>query len=89
MIPFFQYATESNIDMGIKTPFKATAPYIDYNNSNFDFVGNINLTFDTQGITNQQTVGVGSGNLSTSGHNGGVIFSTQYNLDALLPPPSA
>ena len=54
MIPFFQYATESNIDMGIKTPLRATAPYIDYNNSNFDFVGNINLTFDTQGIVSQQ-----------------------------------
>jgi hypothetical protein len=39
--------------MYIKAPLRATAPYIDYNNSNFDFVGNINLTFDTQGIASQ------------------------------------
>ena len=66
MIPFFQYATESNIDIRIKTPLKATAPYIDYNNSNFDFIGNINLTFDSKGIlsqqvtSNQSSVSIGS-----------------------------
>ena len=66
MIPFFQYATESSIDMRIKTPLKAIAPYIDYNNANFDFIGNINLTFDSQGIlsqqvtSNQSSVSIGS-----------------------------
>jgi len=69
MIPFFQYATESHIDMDIKTPLRATAPYIDYNNSNFDFVGNINLTFDTQDITSQQP-SIQSGNISVNTSGG-------------------
>jgi hypothetical protein len=54
MVPFFQYATATSIYEGIKIPLKATAPYIDYTDSNFDFIGNVNLNFDTQGIVQQQ-----------------------------------
>jgi hypothetical protein len=54
MIPFFQYADSTMIDYNIKTPFYAKAPYIDYTDSNFNFIGNINLTFDIKDIIDQQ-----------------------------------
>lgn len=60
-IPFFKYAEESDVDFRIKTPYFATAPFIDYTNTNFDFVGNVNLTFDSEGISSQ---GIQSTNVS-------------------------
>ena len=50
MIPFFVYATESGIDTNIKTTLSAIAPYIDYGDSSFNFVGNITLTIDSSGV---------------------------------------
>ena len=55
MIPFFQYATSSGIDMNIKTPYQGVAPYIDYNNPNFDFIGNVQLTVDSQGVVKRNS----------------------------------
>jgi hypothetical protein len=49
MIPFFQYATQSQIDDDIKTPYKATAPFIDYKNSNFNFIGSVSISVDSSG----------------------------------------
>lgn len=49
MIPFFQYATQSLIDDDIKSPYRATAPFIDYTNSNFNFISNISINIDTVG----------------------------------------
>lgn len=50
MVPFFKYADSTQIDTSVKAPYYATAPKIDYNNTNFDFIGNINLTIDVQNI---------------------------------------
>lgn len=50
MIPFFKYADSNQIDTSVQAPYYATAPRIDYNNANFDFIGNINLTIDVQNI---------------------------------------
>lgn len=52
MIPFFQYATESHIDNNVKSPFRATAPFIDYKDNQFNFIGNITLTIDSAGNYN-------------------------------------
>ena len=56
MIPFFQYATESNIDQTIYYPYTAVAPYIDYSNSSYNYVGNIVLTIDVNTIGNSGSV---------------------------------
>ena len=56
MIPFFQYATESNIDKAIYYPYTAVAPYIDYSNSSYNYVGNIVLTIDVNTIGNSGSV---------------------------------
>ncbi len=54
MIPFFNYfGNESLIDKAIKTPWFAVAPFIDYSNSEFDFLGNVNLTIDSELVNNQ------------------------------------
>ncbi len=80
-IPFFKYAEESDIDFRVKTPYFATAPFIDYSNSNFDFIGNVNLTFDSQGIASQgiQTTGVVVN--SNSSYNGGFTINNDYVND--------
>ena len=44
MIPFFRYATESRINQAILAPFNAVAPFIDYTNSDFSLIDNINIT---------------------------------------------
>jgi hypothetical protein len=49
MIPFFQYATQSQIDDNIKTPYKGRAPFIDYKNSNFNFIGSVSISLDSSG----------------------------------------
>jgi hypothetical protein len=46
MIPFFQYYTQSNIDLTIKSPYRATAPFIDYTKSTFNFVDNVSVTVE-------------------------------------------
>jgi hypothetical protein len=49
MIPFFSYTggTTSYIDRDIRLPWVATAPYIDYTSSSFDYIGNIVITVDS------------------------------------------
>ena len=77
-IPFFKYADETDIDNRVKTPYYATAPFIDYSNSNFDFIGNVNLTFESQGIIPQ---GVASNNInvnSSSSVNGTYLVDIGY-----------
>lgn len=46
MIPFFQYYTQSNIDLGIKSPYKAVAPFIDYSKNTFNFIDNVSVTVE-------------------------------------------
>lgn len=69
MIPFFNYyQNETYIDKRIKTPWFAVAPFIDYSNSEFDFLGNINLTIDSELINNQVNY-----TLLSAGNVGGTI----------------
>ena len=58
MIPFFSYtgATSSYIDNGIRLPWSAVAPYIDYSSSNFNYIGNITITVDTSLIVGDSTI---------------------------------
>ena len=67
MIPFFIYATASQIDVNIKTPLVGIAPYIDYSNSTFDYIGNVNLTFNSQGINNQNITINNQPNITNTG----------------------
>jgi hypothetical protein len=69
-VPFFKFAEETDIDSRIKTPYFATAPFIDYSNANFDFIGNVNLTFDSEGITSQGVQSTGISVTSNSNLNG-------------------
>ena len=64
MIPFFRYATESNIDQAIHSPWSAIAPYIDYSNANYNYIGNIKLTIDSNLVAGGNVFNVGnSGNI--------------------------
>lgn len=65
MIPFFKYFNYNNINIGIQTPLQGIAPYIDYSDSNFRFLDNINIGLDSIGIVSTidivSGVGVGIG----------------------------
>jgi hypothetical protein len=79
MIPFFFYATASNIDMNIKTPFVGIAPQIDYSNSAFDFVGNVSISIDSSGVAASVGGGVSLGTfVGTVG--GGVSITDSYSV---------
>lgn len=67
-IPFFQYTTQSNVDSSVQVPLSATAPYINYNSANFNYIGNITLNIDINTIANPSVIF----NLSNSGN----IFTT-------------
>jgi hypothetical protein len=47
MIPFFRYATASRITQYPQFPFSAVAPFIDYSNSEFSLIDNVNITEDS------------------------------------------
>jgi hypothetical protein len=63
MIPFFQYFTDENINIGVQVPYQGIAPFIEYSNSNFFFIDNINIGLDSFDVTTQYELysGVGSG----------------------------
>ena len=44
MIPFLQLATESHINQDIAFPLESVAPFIDYSDSNFSLIDNLNIT---------------------------------------------
>lgn len=58
MIPFFSYTgcTTSYIDSEIRLPWTAIAPYIDYSSSNFNYIGNIDITVDSTLISSSGTI---------------------------------
>jgi hypothetical protein len=76
MIPFFNYFGNIDlIDNRIKTPWFEVAPFIDYSNSNFDFLGNVNLTIDSELINNQTSFTL----ISVGGISGTIVnTSTEY-----------
>jgi len=47
MVPFFRYATESRITPYPQFQFSAVAPFIDYSNSEFSLIDNVNITEDS------------------------------------------
>jgi len=78
MIPFFNYVGDSNfIENRIKTPWQAVAPFIDYSNANFDFIGNVNLTIDTDSIANQVNYSVLPGQFGSVTTGGSTILTNQ------------
>ena len=76
MIPFFQYFTEENINKGIQIPYQGISPFIDYTNSNFNFIDNISVGLDSIQTQNSSTVfsGVGDG-IGVGGQTPGDIFN--------------
>jgi hypothetical protein len=84
MIPFFNYfGDELLVDNQINTPWTAIAPVIDYSNADFDFLGNVNLTIDSQTINNQVQYNILSGNVSgnvtsTVPSTGPIVFENEF-----------
>ncbi len=84
MIPFFQYFTEDNINKGVVVPYQAIAPYIDYENSSFNFIDNISLGLDSITTVNSYVpvsgVGIGIGT-STGAYaiNSAILYATASN----------
>ena len=74
MIPFFQYFIDSNIYRGVSVPWQGIAPFIDYENSSFSFIDNINIGLGS--IQTQQSFspvsGVGIGISTGGGFGSGV-----------------
>jgi hypothetical protein len=66
MIPFFNYYGTASlaIDNSLKNPIVAIAPIIDYTDTTFDFVGEIDLGIDYRVINNQNRVGITLGKAS-------------------------
>lgn len=88
MIPFFQYATESNIDQGVYYPYTAVAPYIDYTNANYNYIGNIDILINPDSISNPNTVysPANSGNIYVgSDLNQAQVDGTVVSRGASLP----
>jgi hypothetical protein len=56
MIPFFQYATQSGIDLSVRAQFVGVAPIIDFTNKNFDFIENVDLGIDYRTVNIQNNV---------------------------------
>jgi len=56
MIPFFQYATQSGIDLSVRAQFVGVAPIIDFTNKNFDFIENVDLGIDYRTVNIQNSV---------------------------------
>ena len=85
MIPFFQYFIDDNIYQGVSVPWQGIAPFIDYTNSNFSFIDNINIGLGSvqtmQSYTPISGVGISVTTAVTpgggGGHNGGIspVFS--------------
>jgi hypothetical protein len=74
-IPFFRYATESNIDQTIYTPLIVTAPYIDYTNANYNYISNSGINVDVVRILNNNSVFTPA--------NSGNIFANTSTADAI------
>jgi len=61
MIPFFSYATPSNIDFRLISPYFGTSPMIDYTNQKIDFIGSLDLAIGYQIIKDQNLPNMLSG----------------------------
>jgi hypothetical protein len=85
MIPFFQYFVDVNINRSIQIPLQGIAPYIEYENSDFSFIDNINIGLDSISINSTSTLftGVGIGIQDTQTQQGTIgsgVFVTQQDV---------
>ena len=88
MVPFFQYFTEGNINKSVQIPFQGIAPFIDYTNSNFSFLDNISIGFDSVSVVSSSLpvsgvgVSVGGGGISGGGIDfGATLGSGEFFVD--------
>ena len=56
MIPFFQYFTEDNINKGIEIPYQGLSPFIDYTNSNFNFIDSLSIGLNSIALQNSNVL---------------------------------
>ena len=56
MIPFFMYTTESNVDNAIRKPWVSSAPFVNYNNANYNFIDNTKINITSQYISSSSSV---------------------------------
>src|SRR5690606_29058585 len=87
MIPFFLLATQSRINDNILAPYNSTAPQIDYSDSEFSLIDNINIT-ETQFQTVENPV------IQVNNNGGFVVITSQSPASTIgnlvpisLPPP--
>ncbi len=82
MIPFFQYFIDENINRGIQIPYQGLSPFIDYNNSNFNFIDNISIGLDSIQTQNSFTPvsGVGVGIATSTGTVGGGVMYIDFGF---------
>jgi hypothetical protein len=84
MIPFFQFTDPSNINSAIKAPYYVTSvPEIDYSNSNYNFIDNVDIVITLTEIQYQ------SSNYSSSAANTVALTARGLggvNLDRGGPP---
>lgn len=71
MVPFFQYFIDSSINKAVQIPYQGIAPFIDYANSNFSFLDNISIGFDSVSIVSSSLPVSGVGTSIGGGIAGG------------------
>ena len=72
MVPFFQYFIDTSINKAVQIPYQGIAPFIDYENSNFSFLDNISIGFDSVSIVSSSLPVSGVGVSVGGGIAGGV-----------------
>ena len=72
MVPFFQYFIDTSINKAVQIPYQGIAPFIDYTNSNFSFLDNISIGFDSVSIVSSSLPVSGVGVSVGGGIAGGV-----------------
>jgi hypothetical protein len=75
MVPFFRYATGSRITPYPQFPLAAVAPFIDYSNSEFSLIDNVNITEDSFLIQDNIVSVVNSSGVTLNG-----VFDDQLSV---------
>jgi hypothetical protein len=98
MIPFFKYFTEANIYDGVQVPFQATAPEINYEEADYNFLDNVSIGLDSLNIQSFGSVTSNLGGIPglpptakvKFSNTLGLIFdSINSNTGVVTPPPIA
>lgn len=71
-IPFFQYTTDDYVNISVQVPYQGRAPYIDYNNSNFSYIDNIVISFDSIDINSSNSTVISSSQIPLI-YTGGIV----------------